>query len=293
MSGEKTLIDYLNSARTFLSDKGFENARGNAEALLSKALQLPRIELYIQHDRPLKEAEIQAYRDLLRRRLKHEPLQLILGEVEFFGVSLDVRTGLLVPRPETEELVEKVVDMIRIEPRCDTIRLLDIGCGTGCISVALTACMPHILADAVDIDFDALTCTAANAAKHDVASRVRTIRADLFDPQFAAKVDPPYDLVISNPPYVTDEEYNSLQPEVKLFESRTALVGGTDGLRYYARIAELLPTLLKPNGIIAVEVGRGQATAVNNLFESTVGPCQTYSDTAGIDRIVIGKRAPS
>jgi release factor glutamine methyltransferase len=148
-----------------------------------------------------------------------------------------------------------------------------------------------VFVDAVDIDFAALACTQKNAVKHDVQARVRTLCADLFDPAFCERVSPLYDAVISNPPYVTAAEHATLQPEVREHEARHALVAGADGLAFYHRIAELIPHLLKPGGLLAVEIGAGQAERVVREFREAGAACRTVADGAGIERIVIGRRA--
>ena len=280
-----TTLEILNTAQRYLQEKGIENPRGNAEQLLGKALGVPRIELYLQHDRPLRESEVTAFRDLLRRRAKHEPLQLILGAVEFCGLKLSVLPGLLIPRPETEELAETIIQSL---PHDRPLRALDIGTGTGCLAVALAAHLPHLNVDAVDLDFDAVRCTQQNAERHHLNDRVRAFTADLFAPRFLQLVRPPYDLVVSNPPYVTAAEHETLAPEVAHFESHKALVGGADGLAFYRRIAELLPTLLKSLGLLAVEIGYAQSAAVTSIFSETLDALVCHNDMSNVPRIITG-----
>lgn len=288
MSGERTLIDFLNSARSFLEQKGFENPRGNAEALLCKTLNLPRIELYLQHDRPLSETEVSSYREYLRRRLRHEPLQYILGEIEFFGVSLDVTPGVLIPRPETEELVERLVDWLRNHGAHERRRVLDIGCGSGCIAVALAACLPALDIDAVDADYDAIVLTQRNAAKHEVTDRVHTLRADILKDGIEGRLSPPYHVLVSNPPYIAEADIYSLQAEVQDFEPHNALSGGEDGLLFYRRIAELIPGLVAGGGLIALEVGRGQGETVAEMLRALGAEAEILADMSGQSRFVMG-----
>jgi release factor glutamine methyltransferase len=280
-----TTLEILSTAQHYLQEKGIENPRGNAEQLLGKALGLPRIELYLQHDRPLHEQEVAAFRDLLRRRAKHEPLQLILGSVEFCGLKLNVLPGLLIPRPETEELIEKVVQFF---PHDQPMRALDVGTGTGCIAIALAAALPCLDVDAVDDDFDAVRCTQQNAEQLHLHDRVRALAADLFSSRFMQIVKPPYDLVVSNPPYVTAAEHETLVPEITQHESRRALIGGSDGLAFYRRIAELLPALLKPSGLFAGEIGSAQSTKVMSIFSETLDSLVCHNDLSNVPRIIMG-----
>jgi release factor glutamine methyltransferase len=284
-----TLIDLLNTACRYLEEKEIENPRRNAEAMLGKVLGLPRIELYLQHDRPLSAEQVNAFRELTKRRVRHEPLQLILGTVEFFGVTLDVRPGLLIPRPETEELAEHLAREMTIRSAHGSLRMLDIGCGTGCLSVSLAAEIPHLSVDAADVDYDAVRCTSQNADLNGVASRVRALQADIFSDRFLRAVSPPYDAVVSNPPYVTEEDYAGLAPEVREHESRRALVAADGGLAFYRRIADLLPTLLKPEGFLAVEIGAGQEASIYEIFRDLLSPLAVHRDLRGIPRIVTGQ----
>jgi len=285
-----TVVELLNTTSSFLAEKGIESPRRNAELMLGKVLVLPRVELYLQYDRPLKETELAAFRELVRRRSRREPLQQILGVVEFCGLTLDVPPGVLIPRPETEELVAHVVREIRSTPGLTAPRVLDLGCGSGCIAVALAVELPNAQVDAVDVDYEALRCTAKNAERHGVSGRVRTIRADVLDERFIAMVSPPYDVVISNPPYVTDAEYTTLAPEVRDYEPRHALAGGKDGMRFYRRIAELTPTLLRPGGMVALEIGADQSDAVLGLLRGALGNAVVHADMAGLPRIIMGVR---
>jgi release factor glutamine methyltransferase len=283
-----TVLEILATAREYLGEKEIENPRGNAEALLGKTLGLPRIELYLQHDRPLTAEQVAGYRELLRRRVKHEPLQLILGTVEFHGVSLTVEPGLLIPRPETEGLVERVIRETA-QGGTSPVRMLDIGTGTGCIAVAIAAALPEAEVDAVDLDFEAVRRTSHNAEQNGVAARVRAIRADLFSDRFESLVTPPYDVVVSNPPYVTAEEYAELSPEVRNHEPRYALVAEENGLKFYRRIANLLPTLLKPGGLLAVEIGSSQNESVSAIFADVLSTSEVHNDLAGLPRVVCGR----
>ncbi len=287
---EWRLIELLNAAREFLEKKGLENPRGDAEAMLGKVLGLPRVQLYVQHDRPMKPDEIAGYRALLSRRAQREPLQLLLGSIEFCDAVIHVSPGLLIPRPETEELADLLIKRIREQETPGPIRILDIGTGTGCIAVAVAKHVATARVDAVDVDFEAVKCATANALRNGVDDRVRVMTADLFSPQFATQVQPPYEIVVSNPPYVRDDEFDSLPPEVKQYESRHTLTAGSDGLKFYRRIAELTPDLLTRRGMLLVEIGAAQGQAVRELLNSKLAEATVYKDMAGRDRFVAGRR---
>ena len=283
----RTLMEFLNASRDYLKAKGIENARGDAEALLGLALKLPRIQLYVQHDRLLKPAEISAFRELLARRGKREPLQLIIGEVEFCGIKISVSPGLLIPRLETEELAEAAIEWAQAQGN-RPLRALDIGTGTGCLAIALASHVPNMIVDAVDVDFEALKCSASNAARHSLEGRVNLLAGDVMSERFLESVRPPYDVVISNPPYVSEEDFHSLPPEVRLHESRAALVATNHGMAFYYRVIELASSLLKPGALLAVEVGYDQAREVADVFRSGFEQVLVKHDLSGVARIVCG-----
>jgi len=285
-----TLIEILNTAHHYLEEKGIESARRNAEALLGKAVGLARIDLYVQHDRPLTSAQVAIFRELLRRRAQREPLQLILGTVDFYGVTLEVVPGLLVPRPETEELADYVTSEISSYAEGSPLRMLDIGTGTGCLAVSIAARVPHVEVDAVDSDFEAVRCTNRNAAVNDVEERVHGILSDAFSERFMSCVTPPYDVVVSNPPYVSESEYAALAPEIRGHEARHALIANDNGLAFYKRIAGLLPNLLRPGGLLAVEIGATQGQAVAEILQSNLVSVAVRNDLSGLPRIVTGRR---
>jgi release factor glutamine methyltransferase len=283
-----TLVEILNTAHHYLEEKGIEAPRRSAEMLLGKVLNLSRMDLYLQHDRPLKDNEVGAFRDFLRRRVKHEPLQYILGTVDFCGLALDVMPGLLIPRPETEEFVQHAAVIVRNFQQQNTVRVLDLGTGTGCIAVALAHQCAMCTVDAVDLDIEALHCTERNAARHGLEPRIHTILGDIFHPEFVKRLNPPYDLMVSNPPYVCDHDYAGLQPEVRNYEASRALLGGPDGLNFYRRMADLLPNLLRAGGALAVEIGLGQRDDIAAIFAPFFPTIHIHPDLADIPRVVTG-----
>ncbi|NUO19213.1 peptide chain release factor N(5)-glutamine methyltransferase [bacterium] len=283
MSDSNRLIDLLASTEKFFLRKGIESPRRNAEAIFAHALGVPRIELYVQHDRPVNDFELIALRELIRRRANREPLQYLLGKLDFAGVEIVPRPGLLIPRPETEELV---VELSKHVP--SGARILDIGAGTGCISVALAKSCVDCQVVAADIDPDAVESTSLNARRNEVAEHIASITADLFDDNFPAKCGAPFDVVVSNPPYIREAEWKSLQTEVKDFERKHALVSGSEGDECYVRIAQLLPGLLKSRGILALEFGHDQAGRIRRLFTSILTRFDIYHDMQGVERYLIG-----
>ncbi len=280
-----TVLSLLEWTSAHLTSKGFDETRLHVELLLAHVLHLRRLDLYLQFDRPLKAEELSEFRALYERRLNHEPLQYILGETEFMGMRLLVSPSVLIPRPETEILVEQVLAILG-DGRTRTI--LDVGCGAGTIGIPIAARFPAIRVVSFDCDSAALEVARRNAELHRVTN-MEFVRGSILEDGVDGA---PFDMVLSNPPYVPREEWTSLQEEVRSFEPRTALTDEGDGLSFYRRIGTLLPVLLSKNGTIAVEVGHDQAGEVSRIFdESGVVNIRKIKDYAGIDRVVLGNYA--
>ena len=286
-----SVIELLNATREFLISKEFQNPRTNAELLLGHALGLSRIELYLKHDRPVTDEERLHLRELLKRRLKHEPPQYIVGETEFYGIRLRVAPGVAIPRPESEIVTEKAIEVAKkkIAESGDVaeFRILDIGAGTGNLALALAAHIPQAVVEATDINEKALDLALQNAARAGLADRVHPHFWDVFSDRIPSHLHPPYSLVVSNPPYIAESEFNSLQPEIKEFEPRAAFLGGSDGLRFYRRFAELADRLMEQNGALVVEIGETQAEPVRKLLECSFIHIQVFQDLSGADRVVV------
>ncbi|MBK6766015.1 MAG: peptide chain release factor N(5)-glutamine methyltransferase [bacterium] len=285
MSDSKRLIDLLGATDEFFKSRGIDAPRRNAEALFAKALGIPRIELYLQFDRPLKDHELEQIRELIRRRSKREPLQYLLGEVEFCGATIQVGNGLLVPRPETEELVAELIKSVP-----PNARILDIGSGTGCIAVAIAKQIETARVLAVDVDADAVAQVTVNAQSNGVAERIVARQADMHAATFTSIAREPFDVIISNPPYLREDELAALEPEVRDFERKHALVSGPRGDECFARLAELVPTILKPGGMLGLEFGFEQAARVRELFSPEFSELSIHRDMQGIERFLIGLR---
>lgn len=274
-----TTLKVLTWTTGYLADKGVENARREAEWLLCTATGLNRVGLYLNFDKPLSDDELTAARTLVSRRGRREPLQHILGNQEFDGLSFDVTPAVLIPRHDTETLVEQAFSHV---PGARSI--LDIGTGSGCIAVSLARRLPEAAVTAVDISGDALAVARHNAARHDVD--VEFLQGSFFQP-VAGRC---FDLIVSNPPYIPSADLAGLQPEVRDFEPRPALDGGEDGLAAYRQIVGAAPNHLVPGGWLLLEVGAGQAADVAELlaragFTGTI----VATDPAGIQRVVGGR----
>jgi release factor glutamine methyltransferase len=274
-----TIGDVLRASTEHLAAKDADNPRLDAERLLAHALGLQRVELYMHHDRPLTEAELDAARALLARRAGGEPLQYVLGEWGFRGLTLRVDGRALIPRPETETVVERCLALIagREEPR-----VLDVGTGSGAIALAIADEHPGARVTALDVSDDALALAKENAERTGLAVELR--RHDLFDGLPGEQ----WDLVVSNPPYVLEDELPTLRSDVVAWEPGVALVGRghTDAVVRDAARA------LRRGGALVLEVHEGGAAAVASLLESHgFVDVRTTADLAGRDRVVEGRSA--
>ncbi len=276
-----TILKVLEWTKGYLAEKGVENARLEAEWLLCAVLDLDRVALYVNFDKPLSVAELAAYRAMVGRRAKREPLQYILGSQEFMGLDFEVAPGVLIPRHDTEVLV---TEGVKRGERAKTV--LDIGVGSGCIAVALAKALPQAEVCGVEKSAEALALAQRNVAKHGV--KVTLFEGSLFEPFNGQR----FDLIVSNPPYIPTAGLDTLQPEVREFEPQQALDGGKDGLDFYRLIIPAATDHLNPGGWLLFEVGIEEAEPVLELFETTgqFAELFTAKDPAGIERVVGGKR---
>jgi release factor glutamine methyltransferase len=287
----ETILTVLRKAAEFLQEKGVDEARPSAEIMLAHVLGCRRLDLYLRFDQPMKEEELEAFRSCTRRRLKGEPVQYITGETEFYGLAFAVTPAVLIPRPETEHLVEETVNELkRIAVSDYPATLLDIGTGSGAIAVAVAMHAGNTRFVAVDISEESLRIARANAETHGVAERIDFRLVDILSDE-AALIAGPFDIIVSNPPYIPDGEIETLQSEVRDFEPRPATSGGADGLRFYSRIAELSPALLAPGGAVLVEIGFGQVEEVSSIFlASGLMHERTVKDYSDIERVMVFRR---
>jgi release factor glutamine methyltransferase len=237
------------------------DATRDAELLLLHTLNLPRTALILDPNRPLTETEQATYNHAIERRATGEPIQYIIGEQEFYGLALRVTPAVLIPRPETELLVEAVLERL---PSTQSLRIADIGTGSGAISIALAVHLPHAQLTTLDISPAALAIARQNAATHQVADRIRFLESDLLT---AIANEPPFDAIVSNPPYVPETDRATLHPQVRDHEPATALFAGPDGLAIYARLIPQAHAVLPPGGLLALEFGHSQRDALAALLQ--------------------------
>jgi release factor glutamine methyltransferase len=284
-SESQTLLQLLKKTSAFFAGKGLESPRLQAEILLAGVLSCQRLDLYMDFDKTLRADEIDRYRDSVRRRVRHEPLQHIVGSVEFRELELEVNSDVLIPRPETEGLVEVALTCLKGRT---TPSVLDLGCGSGAIALAIAQECKAAQITAVDLSAEALQVAQRNAESNGLADRVDWLCGDLWAPLAPEQT---YDLIVSNPPYISTADIVELEPEVRDFEPRLALDGGDDGLDFYRRIAVEAAARLNGGGDVVLEIGAGQDSPVGALFE---GPqwdkVEIQPDLAGILRVVMVRR---
>jgi release factor glutamine methyltransferase len=273
-----------------LAEAGIENAALDAEVLLRCVLGVDRAQLYLRlEDQPSGRVP-EKFRALLERRATREPLAYITGNREFWSLDFTVTPAVLVPRPETELLIELALYSSRRFRRDQPIDILDIGTGSGAIAVALATHLPHSQVWATDVSRVALEVAEANAKRHNVADRLHLLCGDLFGA--LAKRDEMFDLIVSNPPYIATAGLRELEPEVRIWEPAAALDGGPDGLHFYRRIIAEAAAHLKEDGRVVLEIGADQGARVAQLFDQR--PCYTaveiHRDGAGRDRVVAASK---
>jgi len=277
-----TVLDLLKWTAGYFAGKGIENGRLDAELLLAEILKLNRIGLYLNFDRPVDRDELAVFRALIERRARREPIAYILGRCEFWSLTFKVTPDVLIPRGDTETLVEAA---LKVLPQGGS--LLDVGVGSGAIALAIAHERPDAQVEGIDLSPAALAIAAGNAQRLGLADKVALRSGDLF----ALDGNCQYDVIVSNPPYIAIGEEATLMPEVRDFEPALALFAGDDGLDCYRALIPTAKTALKDSGILLVEVGAGQAAAVAELFASSgYAEIFTNRDLAGIDRVVAGRK---
>jgi release factor glutamine methyltransferase len=287
-----TLVEVVRLSTRFLTERGSETPRLDAELLAAHSLGLRRIDLYLQHDRPLAESELEPMRALLRRRAAGEPVAYLVGEREFYGRAFRVTPDVLIPRPETETLVERTLRWARAAagPRGEGLRLADAGTGSGCIACTLAAELPGAAVVAGDVSAAAVAVARDNAGRLGVAGRV-TVEEGSWDAPLAPHA--PFDALVSNPPYVTSGEMEGLIREVRDHEPRLALASGEDGLDAYRELLGRCLPLVRPGGYAALEIDPRRHDAVVALVAaarpgSEVG---VIEDLGGMARVVEARLA--
>ena len=283
-----TVRELMKSAIEHLQRKGFEDARLNVELLLAHALDFQRIQLYLHFDKPLKSEELKQFRTLYERRLKREPVQYIIGSTSFMGLNFIVDSRVLIPRPETETLIEQAMLLCQNYPSDAPIQVLEVGTGSGNIAVSIAKYVKHAQITAIDISKEALIIAEKNARLHSVDSQIQFSLIDVFD-RTEELFRKRFDLLVSNPPYVPKDEWEQLQTEVRDFEPSVALTDGKDGFKFYHRLIGIIPDILNPGGSIMLEVGFNQADKVAREMRNVgIDQLQITNDLQGIPRVVSG-----
>ena len=282
-----TVLESINLSTEYLKNKGIESPRINAELLLAKILNCKRLDLYLSFDRPLSADETNQYREFIRRRSKFEPLQYIIGEVEFYGLEFKVNSSVLIPRPETEIIVEKIINDNKDK---SNLKVLDVGTGSGIIAVCLAKHLPEAHVTAIDLSKEALNVAKDNADINSVEDKINFCELDILKDEIS---ESGFDIIASNPPYISNEEFPTLQPELRIFEPRQALTDESDGLRFYRAISSIGKKILKENGRIYFEVAQHQAEKVREILENENYRNINYQkDYLNIERVVSGELEP-
>jgi release factor glutamine methyltransferase len=291
-SNTKNIFDLLNRSTKFLSDKGIENPELNAEQLLRHTLSMNRVDLYLNQDRSLTQREMSAFKRCLKRRAAREPLQYILGETEFMSLPFVVDENVLIPRPETEILVEKTIEMCNEKfASKDRIEILELGSGSGCIAVSLAKYLENARITSLDISKDALKVAEKNAVLNGVDDRIQFINQDFTSSKIIKYFAEKFDVLVSNPPYVSPADFEDLPEEIKNYEPAIALSDNRDGLSFYHKIAEFSSGLIKPSGFLMLELGLGQMKEVKDIFLKTCfHNVNTFKDLNEIERILFCER---
>jgi release factor glutamine methyltransferase len=281
-----TVLESINLSTQYLNQKGIESPRINAELLLADILNCKRLDLYLSFERPLSEDEVQKYREHIKRRGNFEPLQYVIGKVEFYGLELKVNPSVLIPRPETELMVESILKQF---PKDEKLIILDVGSGSGNIAIALAVNLPSSKIISTDVSKEALQVAKENSERHKISERIKFVKHDILKNDL--NNFPMFDVVVSNPPYVSQESYSKLQKEIKNFEPAIAVTDESDGYTFYMEISAKASAKLKENGKLFFEVAQGQSEEVveimtKNHFKN-IGIIKDYQN---IDRVVFGER---
>ena len=288
-----TVLEVLNRAAALFKEQRIRNPRLNAELLVAHTLNLSREGLYTHLQDPVGEREKEEAGQLVQRRLSGEPLQYIIGHQQFWSVDLQVDPRVLIPRPDTEVLVEQALEVLSKIDRGGVSTVLEIGTGSGAIAIVLASEVKGVFVVATDLSYEALRLARSNAERAGVRDRISFVTGDLFCPlRYLEEKEQPFDLIVSNPPYIVRSEIGKLEREVKEFEPAVALDGGEDGLDFHRKIVFGSPQYLRPGGWLVLEVGQSQAGEVCEMMERTdsFDSLERIRDLSGIERVVRGRR---
>lgn len=280
-----TVLEAIQLSTTYLEKKGVESARTNAELLLADILNCKRLELYLSFDKPLKENELDIYREFIKKRGQRIPLQYILGYVDFYGYKFCVDQNVLIPRPETELLVEKIIEDNSAN---DKLRILDIGCGSGNISLVIANKIMQSDVIGIDVSAEAISNAEKNKSAIKENDNITFLQIDILNDSVEHLGK--FDIIVSNPPYISLNDFNELEPELKNFEPRISLTDENDGLSFYRRIISLAKEILNTAGRIYFEVGKDQYKPISEMMLKTgFSNMKVIKDYSGIERIVFGE----
>ncbi len=288
-----TIQKLLNWLTEHFTEKGIDSPRLSAELLLSHVLEMKRIELYTQFDKLVSQEQLDQLHNLVERAGRHEPIRYLIGKTEFYSLEFDVSPDCMIPRPETELLVERAIEFLRT--RIGRQFVCDLCTGCGCIAIAIARNFHDANIIATDISDAALNTAAQNVEKHQLNDRIRFLCGDLFDPLIPQLDVSKFDLIVCNPPYVSAAEFESLETNVKAFGPRIALYAGEDGLDVYRRIIEKVDQFLKADAALMLEIGYAQGQAVRELLEQTecFNKITIEKDFHNNDRIVTATKTSS
>jgi len=285
-----TITKLLNWVTQYLAEKGIDSPRLSAELLLSHVLGLKRIELYTQYNEPVAEQQLSRLRELVKRAGQNEPIAYLVGKTEFYSMEINVTPDCMIPRPETELLVQRAVEFLRT--RSGNQFVCDLCTGSGCIAVAIAKNYPNTRIIATDICDAALAAAAINVEKHRLQDKITLLSGDLFDPIIPQLDVGKFDLIVCNPPYVSSGEYEKLDKNVKDYEPRLALLAGDDGMDIYRRIIEKVDRFLKSDAALILEIGYAQGPAIQEMLEQTgiFTEIKIEKDLHNNDRIVSARK---
>jgi len=274
-----------------LKRHGSESPRLDAEILLAQARNCQRIQLYTNYETPLEPDERATMRELVMRRATLEPVAYLVGYREFFGIEFEVQPGVFIPRPDTETLVVSLLEAARDMEHVEPLRILDLCTGSGCIPVSVAANCPRARLTAVELDADVVEVAQKNARNNGTADRVEILHGSLFEP---LPEGAQFEIISSNPPYVTDQEMDGLQPDVRLHEPHLALRGGADGLEIVRKLLVGAPARLVSGGVMLLEIASEQAETVKQLYADSgvFEPAEIVKDLGGRSRVVVARKKP-
>jgi release factor glutamine methyltransferase len=280
------IVRLLKWATDYFSAREIDSPRMTAEVLLSHVLDVRRLDLYLNYDQPLNSEELQRFKALLKRRIAREPLAYITGRKAFWTLDLEVDRNCLIPRPDTECLVEAALNFLHRHPEDQSLRVVDLGTGSGAIVLALAAELPRHHYFATDRSYAAIRLARRNARRHGLASYIQFLVGDWLTPFRPEAVE--FDLILSNPPYIRSDEIDVLQPEIRDHEPRQALVAAEDGLACQRQVIETAGAALRAGGNLMMEIGYDQRRAVERLAaaSSSYEPAVFFRDLGGHDRVV-------